>query len=93
LENINEINEHISKNNFEIENISTSVNEQAQASSEITNAIGTITESSTEIEGLSVDTTEISDSIKDALIENQNLIKELNELVETLKRDLEFFKY
>lgn len=88
-----DIAEYTNKNSMEIENISVSVNEQAQASSEITIAISNITESSTEIEGLSSDTTEISNNIKLALIRNQEMVNNLNQLVDNLKRDLEFFKF
>lgn len=92
INNMHEISTHTRINSDDIDNILTSVNEQSLASTEITHAIGTITESSTEIEGLSVNTTEISESIKNALIDNQKLILELNDLVEKLKEDLEFFK-
>ena len=87
-----QIEEHTRKNNVEIENMSNSINEQSQASSEITIAISSITDSSTEIEGLSIETTEISMNIKEALIKNQDMVNELNKLVERLEEDLKFFK-
>jgi len=87
-----QIEEHTRKNNVEIENMSNSINEQSQASSEITIAISSITDSSTEIEGLSIETTEISTNIKEALIKNQDMVNNLNKLVERLEEDLKFFK-
>ncbi|MBN2837119.1 MAG: methyl-accepting chemotaxis protein [Fusobacteriaceae bacterium] len=91
-ESMLKIEEHTRKNNSEIEGISNSINEQSQASSEITVAISSITDSSTEIEGLSIETTEISNNIKSALISNQEMVNGLNKLVERLNEDLKFFK-
>jgi methyl-accepting chemotaxis protein len=86
------VTEYTDKNNHEISDISSSVDEQAIASREITTAISTITDSSTEIEGLSLKTNEISGNIKTALVENQEVIKKLNEVVKVLEKDLSFFK-
>lgn len=86
------ISEYTHKNSNEIEGISNSINEQSQASSEITVAISSITDSSTEIEGLSIETTEISNNIKNALIKNQEMVSNLNQLVDRLNDDLKFFK-
>lgn len=92
IENINRITEHALKNDSDIKEISSSINEQVTASNEVTTAIDTIAQSSIEIESLSLDTNSISNDIKDILIEKQDLINSLNELVETLKKDLDFFK-
>jgi len=92
IENINRITEHALKNDSDIKEISSSINEQVTASNEVTTAIDTIAQSSIEIESLSLDTSSISNDIKDSLIEKQDLINSLNELVETLKKDLDFFK-
>ena len=89
---IQKIEEHTKINNSELENISSAVNEQSQASSEITVAVSNIANSSTEIEGLSLETSEISNNVKDSLIRNQEMITNLNSLVDKLKRDLQFFK-
>ena len=80
------------KNKDDIDSISVSMNEQVQASSEITLAISGISDSSTEIESLSIETTEVSEHIKNSLIKNQKMVNGLNELVDKLKSDLEFFK-
>lgn len=93
IENINRITEHALKNDSDIKEISSSsINEQVTASNEVTTAIDTIAQSSIEIESLSLDINSISNDIKDSLIEKQDLINSLNELVETLKKDLDFFK-
>lgn len=91
-QDVEKIEEHTRMNNLELESISSSINEQSQASSEITVAISSITESSTEIETLSIETTDISNNIKIALLRNQEMIKGLNKLVDKLKEDLDFFK-
>jgi methyl-accepting chemotaxis protein len=91
-ENINKITEFALKNSTDIKEIASSVNEQVTASNEVTSAIDTIAQSSIDIEGLSLNTTEISTNIKSSLLEKQELINSLNELVDNLKKDLDFFK-
>jgi methyl-accepting chemotaxis protein len=90
--NIEQIMMLTAKNNEEILEISTSMNEQMNASKEVTTAISTITDSSTEIEALSLETSEISNQVKETLSAKQELVNSLNELVNTLKTDLDFFK-
>ena len=90
--NMLKITELTNKNNEDIYEISNSSKEQSTASQEVTLAISSITDSSTEIEGLSIETTEISMNIKEALIKNQDMVNELNKLVERLEEDLKFFK-
>jgi methyl-accepting chemotaxis protein len=80
------------KNSNEIQEISTSMKELKTASKEVTTSISTITDSPTEIEALNIETSEISNQIKDTLLEKQKLIKDLNNTVNSLKQDLDFFK-
>lgn len=89
---IDTIMKEIEKNNLEINNITLSAEEQSIATEEITNAIGTISESSTEIEGLSIETTEISNEVVRVISESFENIENLTKLAKELKRDLEFFK-
>jgi methyl-accepting chemotaxis protein len=91
-ENMAKIIENNNKNSNQIKEVSMSVDEQSNASKEITTAISVIADSSTEIEGLSLDTSEISNNVKDTIMRNQILIKSLNDMVEELKKDLQFFK-
>ncbi len=88
--------DQIIKTNYEnanqINEISISINEQTNASKEITSSIASITNNSTEIENFSINTTEISNNVKDAILENQNLLKELEKLIKKLMDDLTFFK-
>jgi methyl-accepting chemotaxis protein len=91
-ENINKITDFALKNSSDIKEISSSVNEQVTASNEVTGAIDTIAQSSIDIESLSLTTTEISTNIKTSLLEKQELINSLNELVDNLKKDLDFFR-
>jgi len=76
----------------EIRNITNSFNEQISASKEINTAIELIVENSTEIESLSVETTDISDNVRDTIINHQSALFELEELINKLKDDLVFFK-
>ncbi len=79
-------------NEEEINQITNSVGEQTIASREITTAIGNIADSSTEIESLSLETTEISDNVKNTIIKHQDSLMELEKLITQLTKDLEFFK-
>lgn len=90
--NIEEIMMLTNKNNEEILEISTAMNEQMNASREVTTAIGSITDGSTEIESLSLETSNISSKIKEVLEEKQKLLNDLNQLVNNLNHDLDFFK-
>ena len=89
--NISKIMDLTNKNNDDIAFISNSAQEQNTASREITTAISTITNSSTEIEVLSLNTSEIAMGIKDILIDKQEMVNELNSLANELKKDLDFF--
>lgn len=90
--NILEIIENNKKNADEIQEIGVSIVEQSTASKEITVAIGTIAESSGEIEQLSLATTEIADEVKENIIKNQKRLNSLEELTKQLENDLRFFK-
>lgn len=59
---------------------------------EITTAIGSIADSSTEIESLSIETTSISNDVKDTIMKHQHSLQELESLIIKLKEDLDFFK-
>jgi methyl-accepting chemotaxis protein len=91
-ENTVKISELTQKNYQQINEIMNSSHEQSLASKEITAAITTITESSTEIESLSHNTSEISKTIQDILMQRQQTVEELAEMAKDLKKDLEFFK-
>jgi len=91
-DNLLKIKESISKNNEYISEVAIASEEQATASKEITVAISTISENSTQIEGLSIDVNDISNNIKSVLIRKQELIHSLEDLSKNLKKDLEFFK-
>lgn len=91
-DNMNKIMDLTNKNNEDVGTLSTAVTEQTSASNEITDAVSFIANNSTEIEGLCLDTTEISKFIKETMIENVEFTDELKALSEKLKEDLEFFK-
>ncbi len=91
-DNMNKIMDLTNKNNEDVGTLSTAVTEQTSASNEITEAVSFIANNSTEIEGLCLDTTEISKFIKETMIENVEFTDELKALSEKLKEDLEFFK-
>lgn len=91
-ENMLKITELTNKNNEDIFEISNSSKEQGVASQEVTQAISTIADSSTDIEALCVETTDISESIKDLLEDKLVLVDNLFNLAKELKTDLEFFK-
>lgn len=80
------------KNNEDLGQIVLAAEEQSSAAREIAIAVEQITNSSTEIEGLSHETTEISNVIRNVLLSKQNLIKELEEYTQKLKMDIGFFK-
>ncbi len=92
-ENMREIAGLIEKNSEDMKNILQSSDEQVNAAREITHAVGAITDNSTEIESLSLDTNGITKSIKELLIKKKGIIEELNNISKELKNDLDFFKY
>ncbi|TDT72311.1 methyl-accepting chemotaxis protein [Hypnocyclicus thermotrophus] len=91
-ENISDIIDLTNKNNDDIGNIAFSTDEQSTASTEITTAISSIVDNSTNIESLATETSQISEKIKLLLEDKVELLYKLNKIVEQLKTDLEFFK-
>lgn len=91
-DNMLKITELTNKNNEDIYEISTSSKEQGIASQEVTQAIGTIANSSTEIEALCVETTDIAENVKNILEEKLNLVDILLQSAKELRNDLEYFK-
>lgn len=91
-DNMLRITELTNKNNDEIYEISSSAKEQTTASQEVTQAISTIADSSTEIEALCVETTDISENIKNLLQDKLVLVNKLFESAKELNNDLDFFK-
>ena len=89
---INIIIKEIDLNNTEINNIYEAAEEQSIGTEEITKAVGTIAETSTEIEGLSHQTNEISNGLSGVLNNTQVTLSSLVDLAEKLRKDLEFFK-
>ena len=86
------ITELTNKNNEDIYEIANSSKEQGVASQEVTQAISTIADSSTDIEALCVETTDISENIKALLEDKLLLVDKLFNLAKELKNDLDYFK-
>lgn len=91
-DNMLKITELTNKNNEEIYEISNSSKEQGTASQEVTQAISSIADSSTDIEALCIETTDISKNIKVLLEDRLVLVESLSNLAKELKNDLDFFK-
>ena len=90
--NMLKITELTTKNNEEIVEISNLSREQSTASQEITVAISSIADSSTEIEGLCVETVEIAETVKVILEDKLDSINAIVEAATELKTDLNYFK-
>lgn len=90
--NMEKIIETINGNEKDIYKISVSIDEQEKATKEITAAVQSIAQNSSEIETLSINTVDISDNVKNSIINQQDSLKNLEILVEKLKSDIEFFK-
>ena len=86
------INSFTKNNTDEIGNLVTSVNEQYIATQEISNAVSAITEGSVEIEASMAESTDLAGEIKMIIAENQEKVRSLNEELNILKDELEFFK-
>ena len=91
-DNIQKITELTRKNNEDILEISNSAKEQATASEEITSAISSITDSSTEIESLCVETDEVAETVKVILEDKLSTINNIVSSAMELKNDLAIFK-
>ena len=86
------INTYIKNNSNEIDSLVTGVNEQHTATQEISNAVSSITDSSVDIETSMVSSSELAMEVKEILSVNQMRIAELNNDLNNLKEELEFFK-
>lgn len=82
----------INKNDEQIEGITVSTKEQALATEEVTKAVGNIAENAIEVEHIGVETFEIGTKITDVLMGRLDKIQELEELINKLKLELEYFK-
>jgi methyl-accepting chemotaxis protein len=91
-ENILDIIKMTKNTDRRIEGITSSINEQGNASEEITKAVEIITDNSTKIEALSTDTTEISNNLKNILTDTIYSIEQLSKNINKLESDIEFFK-
>lgn len=92
MANVLKITDYTRKNTDDIGEIADSSKEQSVASTEVTTAISTIANSSTEIEALCVETNDISENIRKTLEEKLELINSLCESAEKLTSDLDYFK-
>ena len=86
------INNYTQNNVGEIETLVTGVNEQYVATQEISNAVSQITEGSVEIESNMVESNDLAGEIKEIITMNQQRVEALNEDLNKLKEELEFFK-
>lgn len=86
------ITQGISNNNHEIEGISNSIEEQARSVNEITQATETISNKSTQIEGLSMDNNSIAESVVSAMDETLEIINSLKDKTDTLGQSVKGFK-
>ena len=92
MTNVLKITDYTRKNTDDIGEIADSSKEQSVASTEVTTAISTIANSSTEIEALCVETNDISENIRKTLEEKLELIDSLCKSAEKLTSDLDYFK-
>ena len=68
------------------------INEQYVTTQEISNAVSIITYGSVDIETSMVESTDLAGERKEIVVENQEKVKKLNEDLNVLKEELEFFK-
>ncbi|MDN5305297.1 MAG: methyl-accepting chemotaxis protein [Fusobacteriaceae bacterium] len=92
LENMTKIKENNDKNAKQINEISIAVDEQSHASKEVTTAISSIADSSTEIESLTIEVTDTSNEIREKILMNQEILSSLEDTIDKLQEDLNFFK-
>lgn len=90
IKNIMDITNENAKN---VEMISRKTNEQAVASEEITMAVTTITDSSIEIESLSIETDEIAKSISNIINKKLDKLNEISKMASKLVQDIDYFKF
>lgn len=72
--------------------INTAAAEEAIATEEITKAVGTIAESSVEIEKIGANTFKLSNELTEHLLNKLESLHDLNSLLSQLKEDISFFK-
>lgn len=89
---IESISQNTIKNVDEIEFLVTSINEQAIGTQEISGAVSAITEGSVIIESNMVESSELIKEISETIFENQEKVNKLNENLELLEKEMEFFK-
>ncbi|MBN1470004.1 MAG: methyl-accepting chemotaxis protein [Fusobacteriaceae bacterium] len=89
---IETINLYTKNNSGEIGTLVNGINEQYVTTQEISNAVSIITDGSVDIETSMVESTDLAGEIKEIVVENQEKVKKLNEDLNVLKEELEFFK-
>lgn len=89
---IDKINKYTNKNNIEIAEVSTVVEEQQLATEEIASAISSITENSIEIEGTMSDNTNLANSVRSILDRNQKKVDDLNKALQELNGQMKYFR-
>jgi methyl-accepting chemotaxis protein len=89
MKEIIKITEESAKN---INEITRDIEEQNTATSEITTAVGNITDNSVSIEAHSMNNQEISEKISTILKEKLHTVKELSSMAHQLTGDLRYFK-
>ena len=92
IENINKVIDITNQNNNEMEEIANLTGEQAMSSEEITKAVENITNNSTGIEEIGIDTSDIIAGITKKLKEKLKSVEDLDKIAEKLKKDVEKFK-
>ncbi|MGM0509480.1 MAG: methyl-accepting chemotaxis protein [Fusobacteriota bacterium] len=89
IENIKTITE---ENEKKVKDITISTNEQYTASTEIANAVSGITQNSTQIEELGMQTDEVASKIVEIITGNLSNILKMSDMAKSLTDDLEYFK-
>lgn len=92
-DSIDEINKITKLNEKEMNNINISTREQSDATSEITKAVGDISQKSVDIERISEETYNISAKISKIMMSRLETITELSELIKELEEEMSFFKF
>ncbi len=91
-ENITKVIEITEENNGEIINISESTREQSIAAQDVTKAVSSIAYNAGEIERIGNQTLDTSNNISGKMNERLNEIEELNEKLNLLKSEMDYFK-
>lgn len=88
----NKIKSLTEENTSEVREIKSGIEEMENATNEITKAISDITNGSCEIESKMTQSSELSNKLKNTLVENQTNVKEINTDLEELNQKVDFFK-